>query len=57
MPLIRLAWARSGNKGGLFNVGVIAPVQEYLPFIAVPSDGRTVCDWFARPSTIPRMRR
>ncbi|SFR88771.1 acyclic terpene utilization AtuA family protein [Sphingomonas jatrophae] len=33
VPLIRLAWARSGDKGDLFNVGVIARRPEYLPYI------------------------
>jgi hypothetical protein len=34
VPLIRLAWARSGDKGNLFNVAVIAREAEYLPYIA-----------------------
>lgn len=34
VPLIRLAWARSGDKGNLFNVAVIARTPEYLPYIA-----------------------
>ena len=34
VPLIRLAWARSGDKGNLFNVAVIARAPEYLPYIA-----------------------
>ena len=34
VPLIRLAWARSGDKGNLFNVAVIARKREYLPYIA-----------------------
>ncbi|MGE0743463.1 MAG: acyclic terpene utilization AtuA family protein [Hyphomonadaceae bacterium] len=33
VPLIDLAWARSGDKGNAFNVGVIARKPEYLPFI------------------------
>lgn len=32
-PLIDLAWARSGDKGDAFNVGVIARRPEYLPWI------------------------
>ena len=32
--LIRLAWARSGDKGNLFNVAVIARDPAYLPYIA-----------------------
>jgi hypothetical protein len=34
VPLIRLAWARSGDKGNMFNVAVIARAPEYLPYIA-----------------------
>jgi hypothetical protein len=33
IPLIALAWARSGDKGNLFNVGVIARDPEFLPFL------------------------
>ncbi len=34
VPLIRLAWARSGDKGNLFNVAVIAREAGFLPYIA-----------------------
>jgi hypothetical protein len=34
VPLIRLAWARSGDKGNLFNVAVIARHPQFLPYIA-----------------------
>jgi Acyclic terpene utilisation family protein AtuA len=33
VPLIRLAWGRSGDKGNLANVGIIARRPEYLPYI------------------------
>lgn len=33
VPLIELAWARSGDKGDAFNIGVIARQPEYLPYI------------------------
>ncbi len=33
VPLVKLAYVRSGEKGKLFNVGVIARKPEYLPFI------------------------
>ncbi len=33
VPLIRLAWARSGDKGNLFNVAVIAREPDFLPYI------------------------
>lgn len=34
VPLIQLAWARSGDKGNLFNVAVIARDPQFLPWIA-----------------------
>ncbi|PCJ44027.1 MAG: terpene utilization protein AtuA [Moraxellaceae bacterium] len=33
VPLIQLAWARSGDKGNHANIGVIAREPEFLPFI------------------------
>ena len=33
MPLIRLAWARSGDKGDISNIGVIARKPEWLPLL------------------------
>jgi hypothetical protein len=33
VPLIRLAWARSGDKGKLSNIGVIARRPEWLPML------------------------
>ena len=33
VPLVRLAWGRSGDKGNHSNIGVIARKPEYLPFI------------------------
>lgn len=33
LPLLALAWVRSGEKGDLFNVAVVARRPEYLPFI------------------------
>ena len=33
VPLIDLAWARSGDKGDAFNIGVIARKLAYLPWI------------------------
>ncbi len=33
VPLIKLAWARSGDKGDHSNIGVIARKPEYLPYI------------------------
>ncbi|MBV9840973.1 MAG: DUF1446 domain-containing protein [Sphingomonadaceae bacterium] len=33
VPLIELAWARSGDKGDAFNIGVIARDPDHLPYI------------------------
>lgn len=33
VALVDLAWVRSGDKGDLFNVGVIARKSEYLPYL------------------------
>lgn len=47
VPLIALAWARSGDKGNLFNVGVIARRPEYASYIAASLTIESVRDWFA----------
>jgi hypothetical protein len=47
VPLIRLAWARSGDKGDLFNVGVIARKKEYLPYIRAALTPEAVKAWYA----------
>jgi len=33
VPLIELAWGRSGDKGNHANIGIVARRAEYLPFI------------------------
>lgn len=33
IPLIELAWGRSGDKGDNVNIGIIARNKEYLPYI------------------------
>ncbi|HEY3837226.1 MAG TPA: acyclic terpene utilization AtuA family protein, partial [Bryobacteraceae bacterium] len=48
VPLIGLAWARSGDKGDLFNVGVIARKAEYLPYIRAALTPDAVKDWYAQ---------
>lgn len=47
VPLIDLAWARSGDKGDAFNVGVIARKPEYLPFIRAALSHDAVMTYFA----------
>ncbi|MGH8447346.1 MAG: acyclic terpene utilization AtuA family protein [Solimonas sp.] len=47
VPLIRLALARSGDKGDHANIGVIARKPEYLPLIEAALTPAAVRDWFA----------
>ncbi len=47
VPLIELAWARSGDKGDHSNIGVIARQPEYLPFITAALSEDRVADWMA----------
>lgn len=47
VPLIRLAYARSGDKGDDSNIGVIARKAEYLPAIRAALTPETVSNWFA----------
>jgi Acyclic terpene utilisation family protein AtuA len=48
VPLIRLAWARSGDKGNLFNVAVIARNPDFLPYIAAALTPETVGEHYGR---------
>lgn len=47
VPLIRLAVARSGDKGNHSNIGVMARRPEYLPWIAEALTPESVVDWMA----------
>jgi hypothetical protein len=47
VPLIKLAWARSGDKGNLSNIGVIARRAEWLPLIWARVTPETVKQYFA----------
>lgn len=47
VPLVRLAWARSGDKGNLFNVGVIARRPEFLPCLRAALTTDAVRNWYA----------
>ncbi len=47
VALIRLAYGRSGDKGDLFNVGVIARRPDYLPYIRAALTPAAVAAWFA----------
>jgi hypothetical protein len=47
LPLVRLAWARSGDKGNLSNIGVVARRAEWLPLLWDRLTPARVRDWFA----------
>ncbi|ARS27600.1 acyclic terpene utilization AtuA family protein [Sphingomonas sp. KC8] len=46
VDLVRLAWARSGDKGHLFNVAVIARQPEYLPYLRAALTSAAVGEWY-----------
>jgi hypothetical protein len=46
VPLERLAWGRSGDKGNKANIGVIARKRAYLPWIARALTVDVVCERF-----------
>jgi len=45
VPLISLAWARSGDKGDHANIGIIARKSEYLPFIKAVLTEENIADF------------
>ena len=47
VPLIKLAWARSGDKGNLSNIGVVARRAEWLPLIWARVTPEVVKAYFA----------
>lgn len=47
VPLVKLAYARSGDKGNISNIGVIARKPEYLPIILSQLTSVTVKKYFA----------
>ena len=47
VPLIKLAWARSGDKGNVSNIGVIARRAEWLPLIWARVTPESVKEYFA----------
>ncbi len=47
VPLVDLAWARSGDKGDAFNIGVIARDPAYLPWIRAGLSETRMRTWFA----------
>lgn len=47
LPLVRLAWGRSGDKGDAANIGILARKPQYLPFIRAALTEPAVAAWFA----------
>lgn len=45
VPLINLAWARSGDKGDHSNIGVIARHPDYIPYLAAALTEEAVSKW------------
>lgn len=47
VPLIKLAWARSGDKGNHSNIGVMSRNPAYLPYIKAALSAQAVADFMA----------
>ncbi|WP_395611249.1 acyclic terpene utilization AtuA family protein [Pseudomonas sp. B22129] len=47
VPLVKLAVARSGDKGNHSNIGVIARHPDYLPWIAEALTPEVIVDWMS----------
>jgi hypothetical protein len=45
VPLIQLAYARSGDKGDTSNIGIIARQSAFLPYIKAAVTEQTVANW------------
>ncbi|MDI3384566.1 acyclic terpene utilization AtuA family protein [Xenophilus aerolatus] len=57
LPLIALAWARSGDKGDLANIGVVARRPEWLPWLWAALTPEAVAEWFGHLMTTRRVER
>jgi len=53
VPLDKVAWLRSGDKGDKSNVGVIARDAAYLPYINASMTNEAVAKWLAHLLTNP----
>ncbi|MCM0612770.1 DUF1446 domain-containing protein [Marinobacter sediminum] len=47
VPLVNLAWARSGDKGDHTNIGVIARHPDFVPFLEAALTEAAVTEWMA----------
>jgi hypothetical protein len=45
--LVDLAWGRSGDKGDIANIGILARKPDYLPYIRAALTEAAVKDYFA----------
>ncbi len=56
VPLIKLAWGRSGDKGNKANIGIIARRPDYMPFIwsALSDDFIRECFAHFEPTNVER---
>ncbi|MBS0429172.1 MAG: DUF1446 domain-containing protein [Proteobacteria bacterium] len=57
LPLIALAWARSGDKGDLANIGVVARRPEWLPWLWAALRPEAVAGWFGHLMTTRHVER
>ena len=57
VPLERLAWARSGDKGDKANIGVMARKREYFPWIVAALTESYVASRFTHFMASPEMDR
>jgi hypothetical protein len=58
VPLIRLAWARSGDKGDNSNIGVMARDPAWLPYIRAALTEESVAHWMRHKfRSTPRVER
>ena len=57
VPLERLAWARSGDKGDKANIGVMARHPDFLPWIAAVLTEEYVASRFAHFMASPEIDR
>lgn len=46
VPLIKLAWGRSGDKGNKANIGIIARKPHYMPYIWAAVDNEAISNVF-----------
>ncbi|OEO26130.1 terpene utilization protein AtuA [Pseudomonas sp. J237] len=56
VPLVRLAVARSGDKGDHSNIGVMARKPEYLAWIAAALTPEAVAQWFSHVLDSPHSK-